>query len=207
MKSKEIKEYVEKGYLHINVLFEVVGNPKEHVEAMVRKVLEGVKANKDIVVFVEDYGQAEDAGEGLWGTFCETEMLIKNINLLSWISFNFSPASVEIKAPKEIIIKDKKLTDFMGDLLAQLHQNNMVSIQAKSESQGLLLNFNALMRNTILIVLGSEEKSAFDLSKRIGVDEKSMISYLNAMIKEKTVIKNNDLYLAIKKNQISSKVL
>ena len=197
MNSKEIKEFVEEGYIHINVLFEVVGNPKEHVEAMIRKVLEGIKANKDIKVFKEDYEAAEDAGEGLWGTICETEMLIKNVNVLSWIAFNFSPASIDIKEPKQITLKDKEMTDFIGELLAQLHQNNLVSIQAKSESKGLLMNFNALMRNSVLLSVGEVEKTAGEIGKAIGIDEKGILPVLDAMIKEKTLAKRDDKYYRI----------
>lgn len=198
MKSKEIKEFVEQGYLQVNVLFEVVGNPKEHVEAMIKQVMAGVKANKDITVFEEEYGPAEDAGEGLWGTFCESEMLIKDIKLLSWIAFNFSPASMELKAPKELVIKDKKMTDFMGDLLAQLHQNNMGAMQAKSETKSLLMNFNALMRNAVLLTLKEGGKSSADIGKGVGIAEKGIIPVLDAMIKEKTIEKKDDLYVRLK---------
>ncbi|MCC7575163.1 hypothetical protein KO361_06240 [Candidatus Woesearchaeota archaeon] len=197
MKSKEIKEFVEQGYLHINVLFEVVGNPKEHVEAMVRKVMEGVKSNKGVNVFKEDYGDAEDAGDGLWGTFCEAEMLIKDVNLLSWIGFNFSPASIEVKAPKEVVMKDKDLSDFMGELLAQLHQNNMNTVQAKSESKGLLVNFNALMRNAVLLALRGEEMTSSDIGKAVGISEEGIIPVLEAMIKEKTLDKKGDKFFRI----------
>lgn len=198
MKSKEIKEFVEQGYLHINVLFEVVGNPKEHVEAMIKKVMDGVRANKDIKVLEEEYGAAEDAGEGLWGTFCESELLVKDIKTLSWVAFNFSPASIELKAPKELVIKDKKMTDFIGDLLAQLHQNNMGAMQAKSETKSLLMNFNALVRNAVLLALKDGSKPAGDIGKGVGIAEKGIMPVLDAMIKEKTIEKQGDEYVRLK---------
>lgn len=94
MKSKEIKEFVESGYLRVNVLFEVVGNPKEHVEAMIKKVMEGVSSEKKIKVVSEEYGSAEDAGDGLWGTFCEADLLLKDVNVLSWLAFISSVAGM-----------------------------------------------------------------------------------------------------------------
>lgn len=194
MKSKEIKEFVESGYLRVNVLFEVVGNPKEHVEAMIKKVMEGVSSEKKIKVVSEEYGSAEDAGDGLWGTFCEADLLLKDVNVLSWLAFNFSPASVELIEPKQVILKDKQMTDFMGELLSQLHQNNLVSIQAKSDAKGLLLSLNALMRNAILFVISSQSKSAEEISRILGVDEKGAKSYLDAMIKEKSIVESEGLY-------------
>lgn len=199
MKSKEIKEYVEeKGFLHLIVLFEVVGNPKDHVEKMLQKVLEGIKSNKDVKIINEDLAEAEDAGEGLWSTFCETELLAKDIKTLSWIAFNFAPASIELKAPDQITIKDKVVTDFFGDLLSQLHQNNMNSIKAKNDAKGLLLNFNTLMRNAVLISLKEGDKPAVDLARSIGMEEKGIIPLLDAMIKEKTIAKNGENYKRIK---------
>ena len=198
MKSKEIKEYVEQGYLQINVLFEVVGNPKEHVENMIKKVIEGVKSNKDIKIIEEDYGEPDDAGDGLWGTFCETEMLVKNVHTLAWLAFNFSPASIEIKKPEELTLNDKQLTDFIGDLLAQLHQNNMNTIKAKSETKGVLKNFNALVRNAVLLSLKENDKTAKEIGQSIGIEEKGIIPVLNAMIKEKTVAPKEDKYTRIK---------
>jgi hypothetical protein len=198
MKSKEIKEYVnEKGYLHLSVLFEIVGNPKEHVENMIKKVIDGVKSNKGIIVFDEEFGDAEDAGEGLWGVFCETEMLIKDLNILSWLAFNFSPASIEIKAPKELVIKDKKMTDFMGDLLSQLHQSNMNTIRAKSETKELLLNFNALARNAVFLAIGSDKKTPVEVAKVIGMTPEGISPVLEAMVKEKTLNKEGDKYFRV----------
>ena len=195
MKSKEIKEYVnEKGYLHLSVLFEIVGNPKDHVEKMLKAVIDGIKSNKDVILFNEEFGDPEDAGEGLWGVFCETEMLIKDINILSWLAFNFSPASIEIKAPKELVIKDKKMTDFMGDLLSQLHQSNMNTIRAKSETKELLLNFNALARNSVFLALGSDKKTPADVAKVIGMTAEGVSPVLEAMVKEKTLSKEGDKF-------------
>lgn len=199
MKSKEINELVEeKGYLHLVVLFEVVGNPKEHIVAMIKRVMDGVKGNKDIKVFKEDYGDPEEAGEGLWGTFCESEMLIKDFNLLSWIAFNFSPASIEVKAPKEMVITDKELSTFSGELLSQLHQNNLNTVRANSEKKETLLNFNKLARNTILLSLKDGEKSPEEVSRDIGIDADSVTKLLEAMIKEKTVAKSGEKYVRIK---------
>lgn len=199
MKSKEIKEYVEeKGYLHLSILFEVVGNPKEHVSAMLKKVMEGVKSNKGVIVFKEEYGDPEEAGEGLWGTFCDVELLVKNIDLISWIAFNFSPASIEVIAPKKIELSDKKLNSFFGEVLSSLHQNNMNLMKVKSESKDVLLNFNRLARNAILLSLKEKASSPLDVARDVGIDEASVSKFLDAMVKEKTVGKQGDKYVRVR---------
>lgn len=199
MKPKEIKEYVEeKGYLRLSILFEVVGNPKEHVGNMLKKVMEGVKSNKGVIVFKEEYGDPEEAGEGLWGTFCDVELLVKNIDLISWIAFNFSPASIEVTAPKKIELSDKKLNSFFGEVLSSLHQNNMNLMKVKSESKDVLLNFNRLARNAILLSLKDKASSPLDVARDVGIDDASVAKFLDAMVKEKTVEKQGDKYVRIK---------
>ena len=196
MKSKEIKEYVEKGYLHVNVLFEVVGNPREHVEKALNLVLGTIKKEKGIVFVSDDTGSAEDAGEGLWGIYSEVELLLKDLNKLSWLAFNFIPASIELKSPAKLTVKDKDVTDFMGDMLSQLHQVNMKQVEIKSERDGLIRNINALIRNSVLLscdVAGKPLK-ADEIGLKVGMKGKDVKPFLDAMIKEGKIVESSGKY-------------
>jgi hypothetical protein len=199
MNSKEIKQKVAEGYMHINVIYEIVGNPKDYVSKAMEAVLDKIKLQKEIIFISEHKGEVEEAGDGLWGTYCEAEMLLKDLAILSWMSFNFIPASIEIKAPAKLTIKDKEMTDFMNDLLSQLHEANKNSIQVKSLNMSMLKNINALMRNAVLISLKQNEKTAAELAKQVGILSKEIIPLMDAMIKEKTVEKKGDKYFAVLK--------
>jgi len=201
MNSKEIKQKVDEGYIHINVIYEIVGNPKEYVSKALNIVIDKIKEEKNIIFLSEEKGSVEDAGDGLWGTYCEAEMLIKDLRTLSWLAFNFIPASIEIKAPGKIILKDKELTDFMGDLISQLHETNKSSVQIKSNNMVMLRNINALMRNLVLVSLSVGEKTAAELSKIAGIQTKDINPLLVAMINEKTIEKKGTKYKALVKNK------
>ena len=194
MKSSEIKEYVQKGYFHINVIFEVVGNPKEHVEKTIKLVTDRIKEEKGLIFISEEYGEPEDAGDNMWGTYCEAEILLKGLDKIAWIAFNFSPASIEIKAPTKIELKDKTLTDFIGDLIARIHEDNTKTMQLTSENKSLLLNLNALLRNTILITMRDQELDSEAIGTKIGIQGKDLEPVLEAMIKEKTITKKGSKY-------------
>lgn len=199
MESKEIKQYLDQGYIHLIVLFEIVGNPKEHVSKAMDQVLESIGKDARIKIVSNDKGTVEDAGEGLWGTYCESELLVKDILSLSWLAFNFLPASIEIKSPSKLTLKDKELTDFMGDLISQLHESNKKLVSTNSINMSMLRNINALMRNAVLISLNQEQKTAAELAKKVGVQTKDIEPLLDAMIKEKTIEKNGTKFKAIAK--------
>jgi hypothetical protein len=199
MDNKEIKQYLDQGYIHLIVLFEIVGNPKEHVSKAMDKVLESIEKDARLKIISNDKGTVEDAGEGLWGTYCETELLVKDLLTLSWLSFNFLPASIEIKAPSKITIKDKELTDFMGDLISQLHETNKRLVAVNSSNMGMLRSINGLIRNAVLIALNQEEKTPAELAKKIGIQTKEIDELLAAMIKEKTIEKQGTKYRALVK--------
>ncbi|MFA6073317.1 MAG: hypothetical protein WC758_04350 [Candidatus Woesearchaeota archaeon] len=196
MNSKEIKQKIDEGYIHINVIYEIVGNPKEYVAKALGLVLDKIKAQKEIIFLTEESGEVEDAGDGLWGTYAEVEMLVKDIKTLSWLSFNFIPASLEIKAPAKLMIKDKEMTDFMSDLISQLHEANKKSVQTNSMNIAMLKNINGLMRNAVLISLNQKEKTAAELSKQIGIQTKDIDPLLEAMIKENTIEKKGTKYFS-----------
>jgi hypothetical protein len=199
MDSKEIKTYLDQGYIHLIVLFEIVGNPKEHVSLAMDQVLKSIGEDKRVKIISNDRGTVEDAGDGLWGTYCETELLVKDLLTLSWLSFNYLPASIEIKAPAKLIVKDKELTDFVGDLISQLHESNKRVVATSSVYMGMLRSVNALIRNAVLISLNQEEKTAAELAKKVGVQTKDLDPVLEAMIKEKTIEKKGTKYKALVK--------
>jgi len=61
----------------------------------------------------------------------------------------------------------------------------------------LLVNFNALMRNAVLLALRGEEMTSSDIGKAVGISEEGIIPVLEAMIKEKTLDKKGDKFFRI----------
>jgi hypothetical protein len=199
MNDKEIKQYLDQGYLQINVLFEIVGNPKEYVAKALDEVMKRIEDEKGIAIISSEKGAPEDAGDGLWGTYCEAELLVKDLRVLSWLSFNFMPASIEIKAPSKLTIKDKEMTDFVGDLIAQVHDANKKIISTNSNNLAMLKSINGLMRNSVLIALGAKERTAAEIAKMIGITAKDIEPLLTAMISEKTISKKGTKYICLVK--------
>jgi len=198
MDKTEIKEFMDKGYLHVLVAFEIIGNPKEHVDKAIKLVIQNIKENSDIKFIKEDFGDAEETKDKLWGAFCEAEMLVPNVHTLTWMTFSFAPASVEVLEPAKISLTDKQLTDVYGDLLSMLHDTNTKFIQTDNVNRALIQNINAVVRNAILISLIDTKKTTKEIGILIGIPEKDLQLYLDAMIKEGKLEKDADTYRRLK---------
>lgn len=196
MKEKEIKEYLEKGYIRVSVMFEVLGKPQKYVDDTIKAYIANIKTNKDIEVLSEEFEPAETAGEDLFSAIAEVEMLVENMDKLVWIAINYSPASMEILEPATLTIEQKEISNFMNDLLARLHEIGMIQKSSNSQSQTLIRNFNSMTRNAILLVLreGAEIKT---ISQKIGMDDEHTQKFLDALIKEKKIKKEGNSFYRI----------
>lgn len=195
MKSKEIKQKIaEEGFIHTNIMFEVLGNPKEHVESSLKQYLDGLKQLDDVIVLDEHVEPAEEQND-LWSTFAEVELLVKTLDRISWICVNFMPASIEIMAPESLAFKARHLTGWFNDLLAKLHEVAAVSHQVGQQNRVMLKSMNALFRNAILICIDSEFGDSVLIAKKIGVSEADLKPVFEAMIKEEKIKKEGKLYV------------
>jgi len=153
MKTKEIKELLYKGYLHTNIIFEIVGKPKEHIENTLKAYIENIKQDEELHIVNEEFESAEEMEEGVFGAVAELEIILPNIEKLNWLCINFSPASVEILEPDKKTITQKEIGDWTNDLLSRLHEIGMIQKNLKGQFDVLVKNFNAMTRNAIILSL------------------------------------------------------
>ncbi len=195
MNSKEIKAKIEgEGYIHTNVIFEIVGNPKDYVENAIKSYLEKLKAEENIIIVNQEVEPAEKQ-DALWSTFAEVELLVKNLETLTWFCMNFMPASVEIMGPETLVFKARDLTNWLNDMLSKLHEIAMLSQQVGQQNKMMLRNVNTLIRNAILICIDSGTADGDAISKKIGALKKDIDPVFEAMVKEGTIKKHKTKYL------------
>jgi len=197
MNKQEIEQKIDQGYVLSRIIFELVGNPKEHVEKTIRAYLTNIKTDKEILILKEDYAETVEK-EKLWSTYVEAEMLVKSLEKFVWLCVNFMPASIEILKPDKLTYSSKKLTDWFNDLLAKLHEVSMVQKGLVSQNQMLRGNLNKLIKNSILISL-RQGKNIKEISKTIGIQPKGLKPFLDAMIQENKIRRVSQKYEPVKK--------
>lgn len=169
-----------------------MGSPKEHIVKSLQNYIKALKQNKGIEVLSEDYAEPEQQNE-VWSTFVEVDVLVEGIEKFVYVCFTFTPASIEILAPEELTFSEKNMTDWLNELLSLLHELGLTVKQTKQENQILKKSLNNLMRNIIVLGLDAPmQKKA--LAKKIGADEKLLEPFLDAMEKEKRIIKKGTTY-------------
>jgi hypothetical protein len=192
MNEKELKEFIAKGHILCRVIFEMAGNPKEHVEKTLRNYISIVKEDPGYV-FMKEYMAPCEENNGVWSTFYESEILISNIEKLNSLCFNLSPASVEILLPETLDFTDKKLGELYNDVLSKLHEIGIVVKNLNGENELLKVNLNRAIRNCVVLAL-PEPKTGAEIAERIGIDIEHLQPFIDAMIKEKSLIKDGEKY-------------
>ena len=195
VKSREIKQKVEEeGYIHANVMFEVLGNPKELVQKSIAEYLQKLKSMPEEIMVLKETVEVPEEQEDMWSTFAEVEMLLKSLERLTWLCVNYMPASIEIMAPETAYIKARDITNWLNDLLAKLHEITTLSHQVGQQNKIMLKSINALFRNSILVSIDSGIKDSKTIAQKIGVSENDLEKVFEAMIKEGKVKKEGKGY-------------
>jgi hypothetical protein len=192
MNDKEIKEFIEKGHILCRAIFEMAGNPKEHVENTLREYIKKIKEDPEYI-FMKEYMAPAEENDGVWSTFYESEILVSNFEKLNVLCFNLAPASVEIIRPEEFNLTDKKITEIYNDMISKIHEISMSMKGLGSENEMLKVNLNRAIRNCVVLAL-NEPRNLSEISEKVGIDTEHLQPFLDAMMKEKSLVKDGEKY-------------
>lgn len=180
-------------HIRCRTIIEVLGKPKEYVEDSIKQYIEHIKEDSELVVLNEDYSEIKEEGK-LWSKFVELDLVIKGTSKLLAFCFEYMPSSLEVIKPAQLIMTNPELSNFLNDLQARLHSVDMIVKQSKAENDFLKHNMNALLHNAILICLKVSKLSIHQLSQVTGIDKKELEIFVEKLLKENKIKKENELY-------------
>ena len=111
------------------IIIEVAGSPKEHIEEVIKEIVEKIKNEKKILRYKIFEAQEK---EKMFFTFTEMEIDFNNYEDLAGFCLDYFPSSIELLDEK-IDIKREELENTLNDLLAKLHQYDMNLKNLKAE--------------------------------------------------------------------------
>jgi len=193
----EEKLIAEQTHIRCKIIIEILGKPREHVEKTLRKYIDKIKNDSDLVILNSNFSEVVEK-EKLWATFSELDMIIKGIPKLIAFCFDYMPSSIEITKPDEFIMKKSTVEDFINDLQARLHQVDMIVKNQKNENDFLKQNLKKVVSNAILISLSSGNMDKENLSKITGINDKELNIFLDNLIKENKISKEKEIYSLVK---------
>lgn len=176
-------------------VLEVIGKPKEHVDASLKGYIKQLKENKRYLVVKEEFADLKKQEDSdFWMVFAEMEVWTENLNDLANFCFDYMPSLIEIIRPGELEMSDIDLSSFLNDLQAKLHGIDMIAKQLKLENDNLKKNTAGLLKNYITILLTNRKLSSEQLHGLTGVEKDKLEDFLDKLIDQKVVDMEGNLY-------------
>ena len=192
----ESEKQGEHSHIRCRTIIEVLGKPKEHVENAIREYIEHIKQDSELVILNEDYSETKEHGK-LCSKFVELDLVIKGTKKLISFCFEYMPSSIEVLKPEQLIMSSPELSNFLNDLQARLHNVDMIVKQLKAENDFVKQNMNAILHNSILICLKVSHLNLEQLSQITGVEKKELEIFVEKMLKENKIKKENEAYVLV----------
>jgi len=129
----KIKEKIEQGWLHCNIIIEIAGRPADYIKKAMEVVLKGLEKQKDIEIMGKKVHKPKEVdmfkqkpkpknARKIFSTFAEVELLVKGLSRLMGFVFDFMPSSIEIIEPIHFRLELNDANSIVNDLATRLHR-------------------------------------------------------------------------------------
>jgi hypothetical protein len=172
----------------------MLGKPAEHVQETLKKYVENIKTDDNLYFLKETFGEPREQQDNLFSAFTEVEMLIPDMQKLTWLSLNFMPATIEILEPEKLIITNREIGLWVNDVLSKLHEISLMTKSLVSKDKVVSRTLGTLLKNMILLAIDNEPKTIIELFQRTGIREDEVKDITAALEKEGRVVKEGDKY-------------
>ncbi len=116
----DVEERVEHGWIHLNMMIEVQGNNKDHINKALETLVKKLSLEKEFILLSDSIDKPSELGEKWFSNVVELELLAKGFDGLSKIAIQYSPSSLEILAPKEVKIRSNLLQQGLLDIASMI---------------------------------------------------------------------------------------
>ena len=186
--SKDVKDKIL-----ARVLVEVLGAPKEHIEKAIMMLVDKMQEQRDIKILSEETAEAAPRGK-LFSTFSELDIEFKDLVSLEKFMFDFTPSSIEIIEPENLVLSKGFFSGVLNDFMLKLHETALEYKDMTAQSQVLAKNTDAIIRNFLLFAL-KEKRSSDDISKITGIPAENIGAILEKFESAGVVKKEGDLWI------------
>lgn len=184
----------KKGWIRAIVTFEVAGRPKEHVEESLKSYLSNIRKDERIKIIQEERDEAIEHEDGIWSTYSECELLVKDLETFTWLCINFSPAAIEVLEPDEVRVEARDVTNWLNDLLSKIHDVSADYRNQKGAKDHLTLAMNQLIQNAILLSLRTGGKGKEEVAKDTGIAVEQLEPFFEHLTKKGKVVQVEEGY-------------
>ncbi len=179
--------------IQVNAIIEMLGGPKEYIEKVLRNYIEKIK-KEGLNVASEIYHEGVPR-DTLFTTFAELDVQFDKVEELLDFCFESMPSSIEISHPENLTLTNTMLTNFLNDLQAKIHQNDMLVKNFRAQNHVLDKNAMNTFRNFLLYLVKQKPLNAEEASKHVGVAPEQLAPFFDKLVEEKKIKKEGEKYV------------
>ena len=184
----------------VRTIIELLGKPKKYVANTLKLIVNAIANRENIIVVKKEFFEPEEKEGGIFTSFVELELKMKDLETLVMFCFENLPSSVEVLEPASLQMDARLLTDFFTNLLTRLHKVDDQLKILKQEKSILNDKIVLLIRNMVIVVLSSAKKhmSLEELALRIGISAEQLKPFVEKWAGEGFIVKD-DVGYGVKK--------
>jgi len=114
--EKQREKIEDAGWIHASSIIEVQGNDEKHIKEALEKLVGRLKDEKKIEVVEANYTDIEKLENGIMAYSVELVYLVKDFGEMTKVALLYSPAFIEIHAPKEIKVPIGDAQNILADI-------------------------------------------------------------------------------------------
>jgi hypothetical protein len=193
--DKEVAKRIEKGQFLARAILEIVGKPKEHIIDTLIDLISQIAQNEKYGLAKYDIALAEEVEKSdLFSTFAEVEFTAKDETELIYFATDYMPASIEVIEPAERKVQASYTSHMLTEFVGRLHTIDMEFKKVNQTNKILSQSLGVMIKNSILILLNLGPRKIEEIAKIIGVDEDQTQTFLDNLLADKKIIKEEDTY-------------
>lgn len=125
--------------LQVNLIFEIMGRPKEHVSNSLNLLIDKLAAEKGVKLLEKKLHEPKPIEKSdLFTTFAELTLELDSLANYFGIMFVYMPSNIEIISPENLEIKNFELTELGNKLISRLHDYDAIAKKMLTEKNILL---------------------------------------------------------------------
>ena len=194
MSDEIIESKLGKGFIRARILFVMIGKPKEHIEATMKNYIGEIEITDETVMISKTFAPVNDLEDGMFSTFCEIDILVKDLETLIGFCYTYMPASIEITEPEHINYRNTDFNTMFNDLLLRLHEVSIELKKSLAKIQFAEDNTGKLVFNLIVLSLKPKAKTLDEIYEDTKINKDDIAKFLEQMIQMGAVLKKGDLY-------------
>lgn len=121
-----VKEKLNQGWIRCSVMLEILGKPADYIDEIMRKVVSTMEGEANITVLDKKFNEPKEVENGLFSTFSELELLMKNMATAMEFILSYMPSHIEIIEPSEMKFGMLDANEFLNRFAGKVHQYDEV---------------------------------------------------------------------------------